>query len=182
MEEVEVKFEREDLEGVVAVGTYIDAAAGRMGIEFEGPCAVDLGEHCCSVTIVDGSDHLSKPTKLETEYFHGRSHDPSDRLACQTRFESPGEVVIMTKEKDAPKTEATAEAESAKYAEDFTGLPLEQKIATLVRLEAIALSETVSFVFNSPYLVFDKLLDVLGEFGLKKDAEARSAKRPTEHA
>jgi hypothetical protein len=56
-----------------------------------------------------------------------------------------------------------------------------EKIADLVRLEAIALGETFSFILNSPSKIVDKVMDVMAEFGLKLDEEAKNAKTPDEH-
>ena len=36
MQQAEIKFEREDLEGLVAVGTYLAEAARRMGVDLPG--------------------------------------------------------------------------------------------------------------------------------------------------
>jgi len=60
-------------------------------------------------------------------------------------------------------------------------LPLEKKISSLLQLEAIALGETVSFVINSPFKVFEKAMDVMAEFGFKLEKEAKEATRPKEH-
>jgi hypothetical protein len=86
----------------------------------------------------------------------------------------------MTKEK--PKVEEEAEKEQAEdYRKRFEELPLEKKMAELVRLESIALSETLSFVINSPYKVADKVMDFMAEFGFKLDREKKEASKPEEH-
>jgi ferredoxin len=179
MEEVEVKFEREDLSGIVAVGSYLIDAAKRLGIKLEGDCANAESLHFCSMIIKSGADLLSPLTKAETEHFskHGRRNN--ERLACQAKIEKPGEVVIMTEEKkEAPKADETNE----QFVKEFTDLPLEKKIANLMKLEAIALGETFSYVINSPYTIVDKVMDVMAEFGFKKEEEAKKAARPEEAA
>ncbi|MFN2411640.1 MAG: hypothetical protein ABR535_01095, partial [Pyrinomonadaceae bacterium] len=65
-----------------------------------------------------------------------------------------------------------------KFKKEFSEMPLEKKIADLVHFETIALGETFSFIFNSPYLVFDKVMDVMAEFGMKKEAAEKSSARP----
>jgi len=67
------------------------------------------------------------------------------------------------------------------YQKEFQELPLEKKIASLVELESIALSETFSFILNSPYLVVGKVMDVLAEFGWAMEADAKKQARPAEH-
>jgi hypothetical protein len=60
-------------------------------------------------------------------------------------------------------------------------LPLEQKISELMKLEAIALGDTFSFILNSPFKVFEKIGDVMADFGMKLENKARDAQRPEEH-
>lgn len=180
MEEVEVKFQREGRDGVVAVGSYLIDVAGRLGIRFEGACVQAEDIHFCSVTITSGIDHLSPLTISETEHFSKTGRKTNERLACQAKIEKPGEVVIMTEEK---KEETKAEKEETdQYVKDFTELPLEKKIAKLARLEAIALGETLSFVINSPFTIGEKVLDVMAEFGFKKEQKDKEATRPPENA
>ena len=50
-----------------------------------------------------------------------------------------------------------------------------------VQLEAIALSDTLSFVFNSPYTIGDKIMHIMAGFGLKKEEQERESARPEEH-
>jgi ferredoxin len=178
MEEVEVTFEREGRKGIVATGSYLIDAAGRMGIRFEDVCVQAEGIHFCSVTIRSGADNLSALTQLETEHFSKNGRKNNERLACQAKIEKPGEVSIMTEEK---KEETKSEnEESDQYVKDFTELPLEKKIAKLAKLEVIALGETISYVINSPFTVGEKVLDVLAEFGFKKEQRAKEATRPAE--
>ena len=89
----------------------------------------------------------------------------------------------MTKEKvkDTADEAKSDSDRSEEYRKEFEEMPLEKKIASLVRLETIALSETVSFIFNSPFKIADKVLDVMAEFGFKKEEQERAAARPAEH-
>jgi ferredoxin len=183
MLEAEVKFEREDREGLVAVGTYLIDSAKRFGVNFEGQCVLETNTHYCAVNIRSGSDLLSGLTQRETEYFDEVGREPNERLACQVRIEKPGEITIMTKKKveeTEPEAESGADA-SEKYKKEFAEMPLEKKIANLVQLESIALSETVSFIVNSPFAIADKLMDVMAEFGFKKEERQKEAARPAEH-
>ena len=182
MRETLVKFEREEQEGLVAVGTYLIDAARRFGMKMsDDPVEEAEGEHSCSVFISSGAELLSDETKVEREHFAVVGRKPNERLACQTKIEKPGEVTIMTKEKSTKTTAAEDKDASERFRKEFEEMPLEAKIASLVKLEVIALGETISFVANSPFKVFDKLMDVMAEFGIKKDAEAKDAARPQEH-
>jgi len=178
MSEVEIKFEREGRDGVIAVGTYLIDAAKRFGIAFDGDCIQNRGVHYCALMVSSGAPNLSPLTTAETEHFEANGRKVNERLACQTKIETPGEIVVMTNKK---KENTPAEDNSEQYKKEFSELPLEKKIATLVRLEAIALGETFSFIIDSPFKVFDKLMDVMAEFGLKKEQNDKNSARPTEH-
>ncbi len=182
MSVAQITFQREDREGIVAVGSYLADAAKRFGVRFEDDCVQGDDTHFCSVSVVSGEVNLSPLTPVETEHFSANGRKNSERLACQTKIETEGDVVIMTTDKkENTAGEPEVEKQNEQYKKDFTELPLEKKIATLVQLEAIALGETVSFIMNSPYLVFDKVMDVMAEFGIKKEEESKKAARPKEH-
>lgn len=180
MNETELKFERENRNGVAVAGSYLIDATRRIGIEVEAECG-RLGLcDSCAMTIRQGGDLLSAPTKAEAEQLSDEQRKNGERLSCQAKIEKPGEVVIMTKKKkkeEKPSDEEKTEA----FRKEFEELPLEKKIAALMKLEAIALSETFSFILNSPYKIADKVMDVMAEFGLKLDEEAKNAKTPEEH-
>jgi len=181
MGEVEIKFENEGLTGIVAVGTYVLDAAKRLGLRFEDKCRPEEGVHFCSLQISNGGERLSPLTSAEEEHFAEHGRKSNERLGCQAKFDEPGEVVIMTEKKKAEASEEKAEEKSEQYKKDFVELPLEKKLADLVHLEAIALSETVSFIVNSPFKIGEKIMDVMAEFGLKKETEEKEAVRPEEH-
>jgi ferredoxin len=182
MREVEIKFERENREGIVAVGTYLIDACKRFGIRFEDVCSIETDTHFCSVRVTTGASLLSPETTAESEYFAKQGRKQNERLACQVKIDAPGEVVIMTEEKvKEPKVEAPTEDMNEQYRKEFAELPLEKKIANLVQLETIALGETVSFIINSPFKIADKLMDVMAEFGFKKEEQQKEAARPAEH-
>lgn len=180
MSNVLLKFEREDREGYVAVGTYLIDAAKRFGIDLTDAGEPEEMPNPNSVLIVEGSQLLSPLTLTETEHFSAHGRKDNERLASQARIESAGEIVIMTNEKKTAE-ETVAGDQDEKYKKDFTEMPLEKKIAALVQLEVITLGETFSFIYNSPSLIFSKVMDVMAEFGLKKESDAKDAARPEEH-
>ena len=180
MNEAELKFEREGRSGLAVVGSYLIDAARRVGIEVEDECG-RLGLcDTCAMTIKQGGDLLSAPTKAEMELLSDERRKNGERLSCQAKIEKSGEIVIMTKEKKKEE-KPSAEEKSENYRKEFEEMPLEKKIAELVRLEAIALGETFSFILNSPSKIVGKVMDVMAEFGIKLDEEAKNAKTPEEH-
>lgn len=178
MEEVELKFEREKVSGIVPLGTYLFDAARRLGIEVE--CERRGESDACAMRVKEGAEFLSEVTEREKEHLTSKRRKNGERLACQVKLEQAGEIVIMTNQKkveDKPKEEVQTE----EYRKQFEELPLEKKIASLLELEGITLSETVSFVVNSPSHIVGKIMDVLAEFGLKLEEADKKAKRPKEH-
>ncbi|MDM7921116.1 MAG: hypothetical protein QUS14_02360 [Pyrinomonadaceae bacterium] len=183
MKEAEVKFEREQLHGLVAVGSYLSDATKRFGIRQSEPCSPASNEHHCEISVVSGADHLSAMTAAESEYFAGTPDAEAKRLACQTRIDSPGEIVIMTNEQ--PKAAETESAKAAsneeEYIKAFGEMPLDRKIASLVKLEAMALGDTLAYIANSPYTIAEKAIDILAGFGFKMHESEKAAARPKEH-
>jgi len=180
MEQVELKFERENRSGLVAAGSYLFDAARRLGVEVEADCGRVGACDSCAMKITAGGELLSEPTLAELNQLKNERRNGGERLSCQAKIEKPGEIVVMTNKKEETK-ETSAEEKTEEYRKQFEELPLEKKIASLLELEAIALSETFSFVLNSPYHIVGKVMDVLAEFGLKLEKDAKQAKRPNEH-
>lgn len=183
--EVLLTFESEDAEGIVAVGSYLIDAAKRMGIAIDCDCSDETVETqgSCAVRVSAGGTLLSAPTALEKELEGSGQLKKGERLACQTKFEKPGEVTIMSiKEKEVEEEKKDKKEETREeFKKQFEELPLEKKIANLMELEAIALGETFSFVLNSPYAAAGKIMDVLAGYGFKMEKEEQEAKRPAEH-
>lgn len=176
--EADIKFEREQRIGIIPVGTYLFDAAKRFGVKLETELFGEWED--AVVNVSRGQEFLSDYTSLEKEHLTEASRKKGERLARQAKIEKSGEVVIMTKEKiqEEPEEEQKRQEE---YRKKFQELPLEKKIAELVELERIALSDTFSFVLNSPYKIGEKIIDVLAEFGLRFEEEEKKAKTPEEH-
>jgi ferredoxin len=181
--EAEIKFEPDGRSGVVATGSYLYDAAKRLGIDI-ADCERRGETDACAVQIVSGKNFLSEPTKAELETLGSDRFIKGERLACQAKVVSAGEIVVMAEKKKQTAEEEEKSKERKKvedFRKEFDEMPLEKKIAALLELEAVALSETFSFVLNSPYHIFGKIMDVMAEFGLKIDKEEKEAKTPEEH-
>ena len=176
--ETEIIFEPSGRNGLVAVGTYLLDAAKRLGVEIG--CEM-LGEtEFCVVKVTQGANLLSPPTKAETDYLSEERRKAGDRLANHAKIEKVGVIAVMVAEKK-PSAEEVEEKKAKEKRKEFEELPLEKKVAQLLELEFITLGETVSFVFNSPFKIVEKVMDVMAEFGLKMDSEKQQAARPDEH-
>jgi ferredoxin len=180
MNEVEIKFEPDNLGGVVPTGTYLLDAAKRLGVRLKGDCRNEEKIHVCQMTVTSGRSLLSDPTAAELEYLSAEDIIKGERLGCHAKLERSGEITITVKKQEEEKPVEEVRKEDLR--KEFEELPLEKKIARLVELEAIALGETFSFVLNSPFKIFEKGMEILAELGLRMDDNARKAKRPEEHS
>lgn len=172
MSDAYVKFEREGIEGIVAVGTILADAARRSGIRFDD-CALGNPRHKCELTITTGLSLLSPKSKIETEHFASNGRSSNERLACETRIIKPGEIVIMTAKKaDEPKSSNSAKT---KFQEEFNELPLDKKFSNLFQMEVATLNETFSYVANTSLKVLEKVGDAFAGFGAKMENEAKKA-------
>jgi ferredoxin len=174
---VEIKFKPSERDGLVAEGTYLWDAAKRMGIYLAAECEGRGECDTCAVKIEKGADLLSTPTKAEINMLSEERRTNGERLACQTKIERSGEVVVMaTPPKEEPKEEKPKD-----WQEEFEDLPFEKKFSTLAKLEAIALRETVSFILNLPFTASGKVIDIMAGFGWEMDKQKHTEKRPSEH-
>lgn len=182
MNDVYIEFEGTGREGTVAVGSYVLDAAKRLGVGLVCDCMEEEPSGSCAVKVIKGEALLSGLTKNEIEQLGASERKDRHRLACQTRIERPGELLIMTvKKEEKDKAAAEEKNRTEEYKTEFQQLPLEEKIASLVELEAIALGETISYVINSPYKAFGKVMDVMAGFGFEKEQRDKEAKVPDEH-
>lgn len=181
---IEIKFEVEnqpERSGVVAEGTYLWDAAKRLGVHLKAECEGRGTCDTCAVTILKGRELLSTPTSPEMQHLTDERRANGERLACQTRIERNGEINVMVKKQEVEEEETKPGDEPRDFRKDFQELPFEKKFATLVQLEAVALSETLNYVSHLPSYVVGKVMDVLGTFGKQMEEQKREEKRPDEH-
>lgn len=183
MKEVLITFEEQGLEGIVAVDTYLMDAAKRLGVSIDDRCRQGEEEHRCSMIVGSGDGLLSEPTKAELDLVSEAERKKGKRLACQVKVIKPGEVKIMSVERSEESNKAEEEPRTEdEFKKEFEAMPLDEKYASLLELEAMALGETFSFVINSPYEAFGKVMGVLADLGWKKDRADQEARRPEEHS
>lgn len=156
---VSITFEPSGISGLVAEGTYLIDAAHRMGVSLGAGCTVGKGEcPSCVVSIKSGANLLSQPSVAEKKQLGAEHLDKSLRLACQVKFENPGEVVVMgaARPQVSPANPADTEAE---LRTKFGGLPLSKKIAMLVAFETITVSEAFDTAIEKPLAFGTKTFD-----------------------
>ena len=168
---VVITFEPSGISGLVAEGTYLIDAAHRMGVSLGSGCVRGkVACPACLVTVTSGAEMLSSRSEVEKRLLAGEELDPASRLACQVKIETPGELVIRVSNQklaDGPKATATND-----FPKRFADLPLNKKIATLLQLEAIAMSEAIDTAIQTPISLGSRALDAIGRYASRQKAPA----------
>lgn len=153
---VSITFEPSGINGLVAEGTYLIDAARRMGAPLGAGCTSGKGEcPACVVSVKTGANLLSSPSLVEEQQLGVEQLDQALRLACQVKIENHGDVVVMT----ATRPERPVVDTEAELTKRFGALPLGKKLATLMQLEAIAMSEAFDAAIEKPLAFGSKAFD-----------------------
>jgi ferredoxin len=158
---VSITFEPSGLSGVVAEGTYLIDAARRMGVSLGEGCTIGKGEcPSCLIAVKAGAPFLSAPTAAELKQLDVDDLDQSHRLACQVKLQFPGEVVVMASARK-PGRSGQPRDTASEVRKEFGSLPLSKKLATLMQLEAITMSEAFDSAIEKPLAFGAKTMDAL---------------------
>ncbi len=157
---VSITFEPSGISGLVAEGTYLIDAARRMGAPLGSGCTAGKGEcPTCIVAVSTQTAVLSPPSASETKWLGEAQLAQSVRLACQVKIETAGDLVVTTVARESqPKAPKNEPSDLRKR---FGDLPLEQKIATLVQLESITMSEAFNAAIEKPLALGNRALDAV---------------------
>ena len=154
---VEITFEPAGLTGLVAEGSSISDAARRMGLVVFFECKGTGDCTCCQVSIVRGADLLSTPNDAEHRILGVEGLAKQQRLACQTRIERPGELIVEFNPEKAKTEKAAGEGDNIR--KKFGELPLNKKIATLMQFEALTMYEAMNAIVDKPLAFGEKMFD-----------------------
>lgn len=176
---VNVEFVPEGRQGIVAEGTYLWDAAKRLGVRLPATCAGRGECDTCAVTVREGATLLSELTDAERERLSPERLAAGERLACQTKVLQTGTLVL----EPLPVIEPVEPTEEMKkdLSTEFRTLPLQQKLTTLVELEAIAAAQTFRTISDGATSILQKGLGVIADFGRAREQRQRAAHRPAEH-
>lgn len=153
---VDITFEPADLSGIIPEGIYLLDAAKRMGVRMPVECSGREQCSTCVVLIETGVVLLSEPDEVEQQLLGELVIEgPAQRLACRAIIERPGEIVVTIPETGAQKEEPLKEIRKT-----FSQLPLNQKLAALVQLEATTMSEAMDVVAGKTRSVGERMLDL----------------------
>jgi len=176
---VEVTFQPAGLSGLVAEGTYVIDAAKRMGVRISAACKGSAECTACVVSIVGGHLLLSAPTEHEQETLGQEALAQGQRLACQTRIERSGELVVgVAPEQDASEKQ---QRQVSDFRKDFGELPLDKKLVTLVQLEALTMSQAMDAIAAKTLSAGGKVIDLFARKGRNLRKRELELRHPPEH-
>jgi ferredoxin len=176
---VDIKFQPDGQNGLVAEGTYLWDAAKRLGVRLPAECNGRGECDTCAVVVEEGATLLSSLTEAERTRLSPERLAAGERLACQAKIERGGEIVL----RPVPVTErAETTDETAKdLKKEFRDLTLSRKLATLVELEAVTLFQTLETIIDVPFALGGKVMDVMAGWGRNLDKRDHQLHRPAEH-
>jgi len=156
---VSITFEPSGISGLVAQGTYLIEAARRMGAPLGAGCLAGKGDcPSCVVAIKAGASLLSPPTSIESKLLGTTGLSDSLRMACQAKIEGQGDIVLTViayrPQETQPPVDLPADIEKK-----FGELSLNQKIAALLKFEAITMSEAFDAALKKPIAVGTRAFD-----------------------
>ena len=168
---VSITFEPSGINGVVAEGTYLIDAARRMGALLGTGCTAGKGEcPSCVVSVKTGADLLSPPSAAEEKQLGLEHLDQQFRLACQAKLQNHGDVVVMVSAVNPRPAPVNTEGELLKK---FGTLSLSKKLATLMQLEAVTMSEAFDAAIEKPLAFGSKTFDSIMSRARAKPAAAK---------
>ena len=171
---VSITFEPSGINGVVAEGTYLIDAARRMGATLGSGCTAGKGEcPACVISVKTGAELLSSPSAAEEKQLGLEHLDQKYRLACQAKIENHGEVVVMVSAVNPRPAPVNTEGELLKK---FGTLPLSKKLATLMQLEAVTMSEAFDAAIEKPLAFGSRTFDSLMNRARARQATAKQKK------
>ncbi|MGH9944716.1 MAG: 2Fe-2S iron-sulfur cluster-binding protein [Pyrinomonadaceae bacterium] len=176
---VNVEFVSEGLQGVVAEGTYLWDTAKRLGARLPADCEGRGECDTCAVIVREGAGLLSELTEAERERLSPERLVAGERLACQTKVLFAGDLKLEPV--PIEEREETVEETKTEWREEFSKMPLQQKLTTLVELEALTAYQTFKAVGDFSSSLFEKGVDVIASFGRARERRQRENHRPAEH-
>ena len=172
-----ITFQPSGISGLVAEGTYLIAAARRMGVPLGSGCTGSGECPDCQVLVTVGIDLLSPPTTAENNVLGILAG--AHRLACQVMIERTGELVVTTASpKDKSNTDSNQPSDLRKQ---FSELSLDKKIAMLLQFEAVTMSEALDAAMEKPLALGTRALDAIARRAKAARAQERQKKQPPEH-
>lgn len=169
---VEIRFEPDGPGGLIAEGTGVLDAARRLGFQIPG-CDGKGESDSCAVAVISGATLLSDLTEAERRQLSPERLAGGERLACQCVVERGGELVMRLVSQT--QRARTSEERTRDLKKDFSELPFQGKIATLMQLETIAMTEALDNITDTSVEWGKKIFDtVLPSSGTKDETRRKT--------
>ena len=156
---VSITFEPSGIGGDVAQGTYLIDAARRLGVSLGTGCTSGKTEcPSCLITVTSGSELLSSPSGVEERLLGTELLGQSHRMACQTKIENHGDLVVTVV---PPKPRPVNDQAEADLFKTFSELPLNKKIAALLQFETLTMSQAFDTALEKPLALGSRAFDAV---------------------
>lgn len=152
---VEITFGQDEAQGLVAKGTSLWEAARRLGVSLRADCQGRGECDTCAMLIIQGAELLSPANQFELTMLGQERLDAAERLACQTKLDKTGEVIV--RRAPIPAVSFGNKKESGKA---FRDLPLKQQVGAFIELEATTISEAVNALREKSNALVAKFLNL----------------------
>jgi ferredoxin len=151
---VEITFEGDAGHGLVAEGTSLWEAAKRLGVSMPADCK-GLGEcDSCALVINQGAALLSPANEFELKILGPDRLRASERLACQTKLDRTGEVVVRS----SPL--AGTSGKRSDSGQTVGEQPFKQQLGSFIELQATKVSEAVNALRGQSNSLIEKFLNL----------------------
>jgi len=170
---VEITFEQEGGNGLVAEGISLWDAARRLGVSLRADCNGRGECDACAVIIIQGADLLSPINECEQKMLGMERLSALQRLACQTKLDKTGEVVVRA----APITLGADQSKESGKA--FRQLPFSQQVGAFIELQANTMSEALNTLRGQSNVLVAKFLNLQGKETGSKQRPSGEGNTPT---
>jgi ferredoxin len=162
----EIRFEPAGVEGLVARGTTLAAAAERLGVRIELGCGGQGECTTCAVILEDNPMSLSSLTAAEERLLTADQITSSARLACQARVGEGSCVVRVPPQAEASDSETTEDAQSPvdareRIRENFTVLSVGEQFAAVIEMQLKLAEGLIGAVVDGPLRAGQELFSSL---------------------
>jgi ferredoxin len=158
-----VKFDPPGVEGLVAAGTSVAAAAERLGVPIELACG-GAGEcTSCAVRMLDNPFALTEITESERRMLGDERIAEGVRLACQAHVRS-GDCtarVISAPSGADEEPPPTAGATRERILEEVAQLPVTDRLATAFEIQFKVAGDLLSTIVEVPLKAGEELFSTI---------------------
>ena len=151
---VEITFEQDGGNGLVAQGTSLWEAARRLGVRLRSDCNGQGECDACAVLIIQGAELLSPVRDAEQKILGPERLGRAERLACQTSLDRAGVVIV----RPAPIAASAGKKQESRTA--FRDLPLKKQLGKLIEIEATTISKAVNALRGKSNAMIGKFLNL----------------------